>query len=148
MTANTDTSAHGRVFYPGPRIVVGSAGIWTTKAYYPVRELLIEDPRYFYGYPAVLVALFCGSVELLLALGIAALAGPVLVPLGVAGALAAAGLAAAILFDSRRNPRRMELTAWYQGRRVVLFVSTDQRVFGQVRRAVVRAAEAAPRSPG
>lgn len=146
MTAHTDTSAHGRIFYPGPRIVVSSAGIRTAEAYYPVRDLLIEDPRYYYGYPALLVALFCGSVELLLALGIAVLAGPVLVPLGVAGALAGAGLVAAILFDSRRNPRRMELTAWYQGRRVVLFVSADQRVFGQVRRAVVRAAEVARRS--
>lgn len=47
-----------------------------------------------------------------------------------------------IWIDERRNPRRMELAAWHEGRRIVLFTSTNRRVFEQVRRAVVRAVEA------
>jgi Family of unknown function (DUF6232) len=93
MTVNADTSVHGRTFYPGPGIVVTRNYILTGRARYRVRDLIIEDPHYFYGY-------------------------------------------------FRRKPRRMELTARYQGRRVVLFVSADQRVFGQVWRAAVRAVEA------
>lgn len=93
MLANSDTSVNGHIFYPGPGIVVTSRYILTGQARYRVRDLLIEDPHYFYGH-------------------------------------------------LRRKPRRMELTGRYEGRRVVLFVSTDQRVFGQVWRAAVRAAEA------
>ncbi len=93
MTANSVTSAHGRIFYPGPEIVVTRNYIITGRARYRVRDLIIEDPHYFYGY-------------------------------------------------LRRKPQRMELTARYEGRRVVLFVSADQRVFGQVWRAAVRAVEA------
>ncbi|WP_250038297.1 DUF6232 family protein [Paractinoplanes maris] len=40
-----------------------------------------------------------------------------------------------------RNPRRMELTAWHEGRRTILYTSHSRRVFEQVRRAVVRAVE-------
>jgi hypothetical protein len=44
--------------------------------------------------------------------------------------------------DRRRNPRWMELRAIHHGRETVLFRSRDQREFGQVRRAVIRAVEA------
>ena len=141
MTVNTDTSADGRIFYPGPGIVVTSVYIKTWEARYRVRDLSVQDPRYFYAYPARAVALYCGLVELLLG-GVAAAAfgsPEMLIP---AGAVAALGLTGAIWVDDRRNPRRMELIAWHDRRRVVLFTTNDKRVFEQVRRAVVRALEA------
>lgn len=142
MSANSDTSAGGRIYYPGPGIVVTGVYIETWEARYRVRDLIIDDPRYFYAYPARAVAVYCGMVELLLATGVAAVYGSAEALLCVAGTVAGTGLAGAILIDDRRNPRRMELVAWHEGRRVVLFTSNDQRVFEQVRRAVVRALEA------
>lgn len=142
MSANPDTSADERTYYPGPGIVITSVHIETSVRRYRVRDLVIDDPHYFYAYPARAVALFCGVVELLLAIGVAALYGSGTVLLCAAGVVAAIGLVGALWIDDRRNPRRMELAAWYKGRRVVLFVSNDQRVFEQVRRAVVRALEA------
>jgi hypothetical protein len=142
MAANSDTSAGGRVYYPGPGIVVTSAYIETGESHYRVRDLAIEDPRYFYAYPARAMALYCGVVELLLAIGVGVFYGSARVLFCVVGLVAAIGMAAAILVDEHRNPRCMELAAWHEGRRVVLFTSNDQRVFEQVRRAIVRAAEA------
>jgi hypothetical protein len=143
MTVNSDTSAGGRIwiFYPGPEIVVTSLYIETEEARYRLRDLMVQDPRYFDAHPARAVALYCGLVELLLGGAAATVFGSAetLIP---AGAVAALGLTGALWIDDRRNPRRMELVAWHDGRRVVLFESTDQRVFEQVRRAVVRALEA------
>jgi hypothetical protein len=141
MAANSDTSAD-RPFYPGPGIVVRRDYIDTAEARYRLRDLVIEDPCYYYAYPARAVALYCGLVELLLAVAVAAVYGSVEALLCGAGAVAAAGLAGALWIDDRRNPRRMELFAWHRGRRFVLFASNDRRVFEQVRRAVVRAVEA------
>jgi hypothetical protein len=142
MSANSDTAAPARTYYPGPGIVVTSVHIDTWETRYRVRDLIIEDPQYFYSYPARVVALYCGLVELFLAGVVAALYGSAPVLLCVAGAVAAAGLVGAIWLDDRRNPRRMELTAWHEGRHIVLFTSDNRRVFEQVRRAVVRAEEA------
>ncbi|GAA3347226.1 hypothetical protein GCM10020358_61180 [Amorphoplanes nipponensis] len=142
MAANSDTSAGGRVYYPGPGIVVTRAYIETSQARYRIGDLVIDDPSYLYAHPARAVALYCAVVELLLATGVAALYGSAGTLLCGSGAVAAAGLAGALWADDRRNPRRMELTAWYRGRRVVLFASADHRVFEQVRRAVIRAREA------
>ena len=144
MTLNADTSEAGRprVFYPGPVIVVTHTYIETEDAIYRVRDLVVEDPTYFYTHPARAVALYCGALELLLTVGVAALYGSVGWLLCAAGLLAAMGVGGAIWIDDYRNPRHMELTAEHRGRRVVLFTSDNQRVFEQVRRAVVRAVEA------
>jgi hypothetical protein len=141
MVPNADTSAVERIYFPGPGIVVGSRQIVTGEAHYRVRDLTIEDPSYFYAHPARAVALYCGAVEMFLGIGVGALYGSAAL-LCLAGVVSGSGLAGAIWVDDHRNPRRMELDAWYQGRHVVLFVSNDQRVFEQVRRAVVRALEA------
>lgn len=142
MSANLDTSAGGRVYYPGPDIVVTSVYIKTHESTYRVRDLTFENPQYFYGYPARAMALYCGMIELLLAGGAGALYGAADALLCMAGVIAAIGLVAAIWVDDRRNPRRMELAAWHKGYRVVLFSSDNRRVFEQVRRAVIRAIEA------
>ncbi|GIF00344.1 DUF6232 family protein [Paractinoplanes rishiriensis] len=143
MTLNSDTSeADQPVYYPGPGIVVTGTYIETDDSIYRVRDLVVEDPAYFYAHTARAVALYCGTLELLLAAGVAALYGSASWLLGAAGVLAATGLIAAIWIDYCRNPRHMELTALHRGRRVVLFTSDNRRVFEQVRRAVVRALEA------
>jgi hypothetical protein len=141
MSPNSDTTAHGRIYYPGPGIVVTSVYIETPEARYPVRDLVIENPSGLFAHPARAAALFAGVVEFALAAVVATVLGSA-AWLWVAGAVVALSVAGAVLADNRRNPRWMELTAWHQGRRVVLFASADQRVFGQVQRAVVRAREA------
>src|SRR3954468_11558002 len=95
MAANADTSAGQRIYYPGPGIVVTSHYIETAQPRYRVRDLIVENPRYFYAYPARAVALYCGAVELLLAIGLGAFYGSVAL-LCVAGAVTGTGLAAAI----------------------------------------------------
>jgi hypothetical protein len=130
------------LYYRGPGIVVTRTHIETTNSIYRIRDLVIENPTYFYAHPARLVALYCGALELLIAAGFGALNGSAGWILCVAGFVAAAGVGGAIWIDDYRNPRHMELTAWHRGRRVLLFASDDQRVFEQVRRAVVRALEA------
>jgi hypothetical protein len=142
MSTNSETSATGRTYYPGPGIVVHRDYIETWQGRYRVRELTVEDPRYFYAYPARAVALYCGLLELLLAVGIAAVYGSGQAVIIGAGVIAAIGVGGAAWADDRRNPRRMVLAAWHQGRRVVLFASQDRQTFEQVRRAVVRALEA------
>jgi hypothetical protein len=142
MSSNLDTSPNGRIYYPGPGIVVTRDYIATIKTRYPIRELAVEDPRYFYAFPARAMALYCGLIELLLAGGAGALYGSANALLCLAGVIAAVGITCGILIDYRRNPQQMELTAWHKGRRVLLFASDDHRVFEQVRRAVVRALEA------
>ena len=141
MSPNSDTTAPGRIYYPGPEIVVTSVYIETPGVRYPVRDLIVEDPCYFFAYPARAAAVYCGVVEFVLAAVVGVVLGSA-AWLCVAGAVVALGVAAATLVDDRRNPRWMELTASHQGRRVVLFASADRRRFEQVRRAVVRAQEA------
>jgi hypothetical protein len=142
MTVNSDTSAGGRIwlFYPGPKIVVRSDYIETREARYPVRDLIDQRVHYFDAHIARAVALYCGLIELLLGgVASAAFGSPqMLLP---TGAVAALGLTGAIWTDYRRNPRWMELIAWHEGRPVVLFATSDKRVFEQVRRAVRRARE-------
>ncbi|WP_199510681.1 DUF6232 family protein [Nucisporomicrobium flavum] len=142
MSAESVTSSNHRILYPGPDIVVTDVYIETPSARYPVRRLAILDPEQIYTHPGLIVALYCGGVELLLAFSVAVLYGSAQALLCTAGVLAGGGMAGAVLVDNRRNPRWMELTAWYEGRLVVLFASDDQRIFGQVHRAVVRAIEA------
>ncbi|UQU65720.1 DUF6232 family protein [Couchioplanes caeruleus] len=142
MSAESVTSSNHRIFYPGPDIVVTDVSIETPSARYPVRRLTILDPQQIYAYPGLIVALYCGAMELLLAITIAALYGSAEALLCTAGVVAGSGMAGAILVDNRRNPRWMELTALYEGRLVVLFSTDNHRVFGQVHRAVVRALEA------
>ena len=142
MSTHSDTSASGRTYYPGPGIVVHRDYIETWQGRYRIRDLIVEDPHYFYAYPARAVALYCALVELLLAAGVGAVHGSGMALLCGAGAVAAIGMGGAVWADDRRNPRRMELAAWHRDRRVVLFASNDRRVFEQVRRAIVRALEA------
>jgi len=68
---------------------------------------------------------------------------PVTYALGVLG-ITISGAAAAISW--RVRPRRWELHATYRGHEVVIYTSTDERVFNQVSRALRRSMEAA-RSP-
>ena len=72
MSAESVTSSNHRILYPGPGIVVTDVFIETPLARYPVRRLTILDPRLTYTYPGVAMALYCGAVELLLAVTIAA----------------------------------------------------------------------------
>ncbi|MFI1990027.1 DUF6232 family protein [Actinoplanes sp. NPDC020271] len=144
MSTHSRTAKTGRILFPGPGIVVTSTHVETFEGCYRIRDLVIENPCYYYAFPTKVMAIYCGAVEMLASILPAALSGsPVL--FGAAGLLAGAGLTGAILIDHHRKPRWMTLTARCRGRRIVLFSSRDRRVFEQVRRAVVRAQEASRR---
>jgi ABC-type protease/lipase transport system fused ATPase/permease subunit len=144
MALNSGTSAanhHGRVvYYRGRHVLVTNLHVATAGEQYPVRELDQVRRVLSYRYPASAVALVVGAAELLVGFVLAAYVGMAAL-LGVT-VLDAAGVAGAVLLDSRRNPRWMELRAVHRGREVVLFRGRDQREFEQVRRAVIRAVEA------
>ena len=140
MALDSNTSAAGRYFYPGPRIVVTNLYIETAAGRFFLRDLVFSDIRHYYAHPARTVALFCAALELMLAIPFAVLYGSA--PMIVAGLLAALGMGGALLRDERRNPRLMELTAVHHRTPMVLFSSTDKTEFEQVRRAVIRAVEA------
>jgi hypothetical protein len=59
----------------------------------------------------------------------------------VLGALAVAMPSAFVVACLRMRPQRWELHATYRGARVLLYASTDVRVFNQVTRALRRAVE-------
>jgi hypothetical protein len=59
----------------------------------------------------------------------------------IAGGLAVAIPAFVALASARRRPQRWELRATYRGTRVVIYASTNDRVFGQVTRALRRSVE-------
>src|SRR4051812_37682099 len=119
MALDSNTSAAGRYFYPGPRIVVTNVYIETADGRYYLRDLVFSNVKYYYANPARTVALFCAALELLLAVPLAVMYGSV--ALIGAGLLAAVGVGGALLRDDRRNPRLMELTAVHRGTPVVLF---------------------------
>jgi Family of unknown function (DUF6232) len=143
MALNSDTSAAsqgGWVHYRGPRIVVTSRYIENGTGRYLVRDLSLIKQVHGFAHPARMVALICGAIELVLAAPLAAAYGSA--ALLCAGFVSAFGLAAALLLDGRRNPRWMALRGVHAGRVVTLFSTRDQREFGQVKRAVIRAVEA------
>ncbi|WP_327006920.1 DUF6232 family protein [Dactylosporangium sp. NBC_01737] len=145
MAINTDVSGadQGRrniVLYPGPRIVVTSQYIQTADHCYPIRDLLPITRYEVHAHHARNMALIFGAIEVALAAPLAAAYGSAM--LLCVGFVAAFGLFAALLVDSRRNPSLMALCAVYRGRPFTLFSSRDRREFGQVRRAVLRAVEA------
>jgi hypothetical protein len=149
MAVSSDAAAAGQhggcIYYESPRIVVTSHIIEISRGRYVVREVRRIERVEVFAHPARTVASICGGIELLLAAALAAAFG-VAVFL-CAGFLTAVGLAVAILVDGRRNPRWMILRGVYRGQAIVLFSSRDQREFGQVRRAVIRAVEDS-RPPG
>jgi hypothetical protein len=59
----------------------------------------------------------------------------------VVGAAAVLTVAGVIAFRYRYRPRPLELLGWYRSEYVVLFRCTDDRVFGQVSRALRRSLE-------
>lgn len=143
MALESNTSAAGRCFYPGPRIVVTNVYIDTADGRYFLRDLVFTNVKYYYAHPARTVAAFCAALEMLLAVPLAVRYGSV--ALMGAGLLAAVGMCGALLRDDRRNPRLMELSVVHRRTPMVLFSSADKTEFEQVRRAVVRAVEASRR---
>jgi hypothetical protein len=126
--------------------LVTSERILTDHGHFLVRDLAKIQRMYGSAHPARKVAPICALLELGLAVLLAALYGAV--PLLYAGCLLAAGLAAAIFYDSRHHPRWMTLVAVHRGRAATIYSSTSELRFEQVCRAVLRATEAAGRPPG
>jgi hypothetical protein len=88
------------------------------------------------------IGLFTAAVELVIALPVLSLVGPPAGWILIVPALVIP-LIAALAFG-RRRPAEFELIANYRGRQqVTLFATSDHQQFGQVARALMRAAEAA-----
>jgi hypothetical protein len=127
-------------YYRSPDIAVTSRGIENMEGTYRVRDLDLINRVHIDAYPARKLALFCGAVELVLAVPLTVVYGPVV--LLCAAFVIAIGFGTAQMVDSRRNPRWMALQAVHFGEEITLFQSCDQQEFEQVRRAVIRAVEA------
>jgi hypothetical protein len=132
-----------RTYYRGPDAVVTDKFlIWRTM---PARSFVVRDLRNvgivrseddrLRPYTAHVVA---GSLVLIVAMVTVMDYSPIAYALG-AVAVAVPTLWAAA--RARTRPRRAELQATYRGSRVVLYASSDVRVFNQVTRALRRAVE-------
>lgn len=128
-----------RVLYESDEITITSWHIHVDGLRINVSELWAAERHLTYGYPTVRVAAMTAGVELAIAAPFAVLYGSAMM-IGV-GILSACGMAAGALNDFHKNPRNLEIHATLHGRRVVLFGTRDQRIFGFVWRAMVRAVE-------
>lgn len=128
-----------RVFYESADITITSWYVEVDGARVAVHELLGTTRCLTYRYPLVRSAAVAAGLELAIAVPFAVAYGSA--TMLCAGLVSACGAAVAAWGDSRRNPRYLELRATVRGRRVVLFGTRDKREFGQVWRALVRAAE-------
>jgi uncharacterized membrane protein len=132
-----------RTYYRGPDAVVTDKFlIWRTT---PSRSFVVRDLRSvgivrseedrLRPYTAHVVA---GSLVLVIAMVTVLDYSPVAYALGAFAVAIPTVWAAA---RTRMRPRRWELHATYRGSRVVLYASSDVRVFNQVTRALRRAVE-------
>jgi hypothetical protein len=128
------------VYYRGPGIVVTSHYIETGEARHRIRDLRAIRRAEAAERYAHLLALGFGVVEVGVSAGLAVVYGSALVI--VAGLIAAAATAAALILRERRDARWATLEATSGNRRVVLYRSRSSREFQRVRRAVIRAVEA------
>lgn len=133
-----------RVYYRAPDVVVTSelfVRFGTQPGRFAVRDLqqVVIDPGKPEGvrYRAVLPV----AAAALVAAAVVAAGGGVLLAGAIAVSAGGAGAGYAVL--QLHRPRRWELRATYRDREVVLYTSTDARVFNQVSRALRRALEEA-----
>ena len=145
MAINSSPSAARYVFYRGPGIVVTDRYIENRDRRYAVRDLHDIHRVLLFTHPARAVALFCGAIEVALAVPVAFTQASVAARSAAilcVGFVAAFGVATAIIVDGRRNPRWMALRADFGGSEITLFSSRNRPEFEAVRRAVIRAVEA------
>ena len=131
-----------RTYYRGPdAVVTDRLFVWRTTPTkgYVVRDLrnvqLIHTRDRLGPYAAPLAG---GTLVLAAALW-TMFGSPAMYALGALAIVGPAGVAIGI----RMRPRRWELRATYRGARVVIYASSDARVFNQVVRALRRSVEAA-----
>jgi len=132
-----------RVYYRGPdALVTDERLVWRAAApqTFAVRELhrvgraraAVSDPR------------SGGAVAIAVGLGAAAVAGWAVAGPLVGGALGAMAMIALLVAVTARQLRRVhmwQVHATYRGVVTVIYQSTDERVFNQVTRALMRAIE-------
>jgi hypothetical protein len=143
MSVDRGGLSHSRPFW---RVLYESAEITITSWYVEIDGVRIAIPDLermtrclTYRHPLVKVAAITAGLELVIAAPLAIAYGSAM--LACAGLVSGGFVAIGAWADARRNPRYMEIRASVRGRRVVLFGTDDQRVFGHVWRALVRAVE-------
>jgi hypothetical protein len=127
------------VYYVDQRITVTSWYVETPEGRYPMAELGEVLRLMTYAYPGRKVALVLGGIEIGVALPFTVAYESALMLL--VGLVAAAGVAAGVLTDARRNPRWMQLRGIHRGQEIVLYTSRNPTEFERVRRALIRAVE-------
>jgi len=128
-----------RVLYQDPRITITSWFVEVDGRRIAIPELQDAVRCLTYRYPLARVALVTGGLELALATPFAVWHGSALML--CAGFVAATGMALGALRDFHRNPRLMTIEAQIRGKRLVLYRTQDQKQFGHVWLALVRATE-------
>jgi len=133
-----------RIYYRGPDAVVTSE-LFVVRRGSPPGRFVIRDLRDVGIAPGppdgvrLSVVVPPAAAATLVAAAAVSAAGGVVVGVVIAVSAAGAGLACAVVRQHR--PRRWELRATYRDREVILYTSTDARVFHQVSRALRRALE-------
>ena len=129
-----------RTYYRGPdAVVTDKLFVWRTT---PTKGFVVRDLRNVQlirsqdGVGPYAAPIAAGTLVLAAALW-TMLGSPAVYALGALAVVGPAGVAIGI----RMRPRRWELHATYRGARVVLYASSDARVFNQVVRGLRRSVE-------
>jgi len=129
-------------YYQGHTVVITHEAVevwWPTHRRYAVRAL--HGAYVSRGASAPAPVRTTGAVALLFAAVAAALPFLTPIPVPVIGAVTVVGLAVIGIVGLRSRPASWELRAIHEGIDICIYQSTDVLVFGQVKRALVRALE-------
>jgi len=130
-------------FYRQNGTTITSRYVTTPDARYPMRELTRFAQSQREAGSGLMVGLITAAVELVIVLPTLTILNPSIGFALIVPALVVPFLAAH--FYGKRRPAVLELLANHRGQQVTLFATSDQQLFGQVARALMRAAEAADR---
>jgi hypothetical protein len=128
------------VYYASSKITITSVYVETPDARYALADLEDVVREFTNSYPGGAVAVAIGTVEALLVVPLALIFRSAL--LAWVGLIAIVGAMIAVAIDAQRNPRWMEIRAFYVDRHVSLFRTRNRREFERVRWALIRALDA------
>jgi hypothetical protein len=129
-------------YYEGHTVVITHEAVevwWPTHRRYAVAAL--HGAYVSRGATAPAPVRTVGIVAVLFAMVAAALPFLSSIPVPVIGAATVVGLAVIFIVGLRSRPASWELRAIHEGNDICIYQSTDTLVFGQVKRALVRAME-------
>jgi Family of unknown function (DUF6232) len=130
-------------FYRHNGTTITSRSFTTPNARYQMRDLTRFAQSQREAESGLMIGLITAAIELVIVLPTMTILSRSIGFALIVPALVVPFLAA--YFYGKRRPPMLELLAHHRGQQVTLFTTSDQQLFGQVARALMRAAEAADR---